>query len=76
MANSNYLFGHAGTSYSETASSWGLGPAGIMERYDVVGNDGNVVSFYRRDWAQKNCPPVGAANKTQSEKCPNYRNLF
>jgi hypothetical protein len=36
LANSHWLISHAGTSYSDSAAGWGLGPKGVMERLDVV----------------------------------------
>lgn len=71
LANSNWLISHSGTSYSDTAGSFGLGPNGVMERLDVVHSRDHASISFRRDWDGDGCSPVGAANKEHLARCAN-----
>jgi hypothetical protein len=47
LASATWLQSHSGTSFSDTAAGWGLGPGGHMERIDVVhGRHGHVQVTY------------------------------
>lgn len=73
LANSHWLLSHIGTSYSETAATFGLGPRGVMERFDFAGGGDYTSTEHRIDWSGKNCKPMGAADKEQAKKCPNIK---
>jgi len=73
LANSHWLLSHIGTSYSETAATFGLGPRGVMERFDFAQGGDYTSTEYRIDWNSKSCKPMGAADKDQASKCPNKK---
>jgi hypothetical protein len=73
LANANWLMGHSGTSYSETAAGYGLGPKGNMERMDMVHGKNHASTSFRRDWEGNACTIVGAADKEENKRCPNKR---
>lgn len=71
LAHANWLVGHAGTSFSDTAAGVGLGPLGVMERIDIVHGLDHSTTSYRRDWAGDSCKVVGAADPEVARSCPN-----
>jgi len=71
LAHANWLVGHSGTSFSETASGVGLGPMGIMERFDMVHSPDHASASLRRDWHGDGCSPVRAADPEEAKACPN-----
>jgi hypothetical protein len=71
LAHSNWLIGHSGTSFSETASGVGLGPLGVMERFDMVHSATHVATNWRRDWEGDCCSVVRAADVQFRDSCPN-----
>lgn len=75
LAHAHWLVGHSGTSFSETASGVGLGPRGVMERFDMVHGVGHVQSNIRRDWNGDACSIVGAADPVMAKQCPNTPNM-
>lgn len=73
LGNANWLQSHVGTSYSDTAAGWGLGPGSVMERMDIVQGENHVQSIHRRDWTRNVCQPVGAADPAFAQTCPNHK---
>lgn len=73
LAQSHWLVGHSGTSFSETASGVGLGPLGVMERFSMVHGPDHASESFRRDWGAPggSCRVVGAADKEHASTCPN-----
>jgi hypothetical protein len=73
LAQSHWLVGHSGTSFSETASGVGLGPLGVMERFTMVHGPEHVSESFRRDWGKPggSCRVVAAASPEQANTCPN-----
>ena len=71
LAHSNWLIGHSGTSFSETASGVGLGTMGVMERFDMVHSPDHASASLRRDWGGDGCSVVRAADPDQAKSCPN-----
>jgi hypothetical protein len=77
LANAQWLQSHSGTSFSDSASGWGLGPLGGMERIDIVHGPGHVSVTHRRNWTEGRdqdntfCHEVGAADPDQARHCPN-----
>jgi len=71
---------HIGSSYGDTAATYGLGPSGVMERFDYV-NDAGVETSRRLDWREGgrregrktagDCAYIGAADYTDAKNCPN-----
>jgi len=72
MANSNWLMMNAGTSFSTTAASFGLGPTGVMERFDYH-EMGNIISAFRPDWEGDVCVTLGGTSRKQTATCPNEK---
>lgn len=71
LAHANWLVGHAGTSFSDTAAGVGLGPLGVMERIDIVHGMDHATTSVRRDWLGDSCKVVGAADPETATTCPN-----
>jgi hypothetical protein len=71
LAHANWLMGHSGTSFSETAAGVGLSPLGVMERVDIVHDVNHASTSYRRDWNGDSCTPVGGASPEHAANCPN-----
>jgi len=71
LAHANWLMGHSGTSFSETAAGVGLSPLGVMERVDIVHDVNHASTSYRRDWNGDSCTPVGGATPENAANCPN-----
>lgn len=61
-----WLLTEGASSFAATASAWGLGPGGRMERFDWGGH-----SVHRIDWARDDCFAPGAADPAQAQACPN-----
>jgi hypothetical protein len=68
LASAQWLVTEGTSSFAVTAGSWGLGPGGRMERMD----SGPLATF-RIHWERDDCPPAGAADPLQEEKCPNRK---
>ena len=73
LAQSNWLMGHSGTSFSDSAAGVGLSPLGVMERMDLVHGMNHASTSMRRDWDRDSCSVVGAANPQHAETCPNRK---
>ena len=74
LAQSTWLMGHSGTSFSDSAAGVGLSPLGVMERMDLVHGLNHASTSLRRDWENDNsCAVVGAADPQHRESCPNKR---
>ena len=75
LAHTNWMMGHSGSSYAETAAALGLGPLGVMERVDMVHSENHVSTTFRRNYNKNGdfCSPVGAADPVHAEKCPNEK---
>lgn len=73
LAQSNWLMGHSGTSFSDSAAGVGLGPLGAMERMDLVHGNNHASTSTRRDWDTDSCTVVGAADPAFRETCPNRK---
>ncbi len=73
LAQSNWLMGHSGTSFSDSAAGVGLSPLGVMERMDLVHGMNHASTSMRRDWESDSCSQVGAANPAHRETCPNKK---
>lgn len=72
LAHAHWLVGHSGTSFSETASGVGLGPLGVMERFDMVHSESHFTTSLRRDWAGPDmCAVVRSADQKHEKACPN-----
>lgn len=71
LANSNWLLSHSGTSFSETAATFGLGPSGVMERFDFLHQKESYSTQFRIDWMNNNCDILRAADKLHANTCPN-----
>ncbi len=48
LAHANWLTGHSGTSYSESAAGLGLSPLGHMERFDMIHGSDHASTTFRR----------------------------
>lgn len=73
LAQSNWLLGHSGTSFSDSAAGVGLGPLGAMERMDLVHGVNHASTSTRRDWDTDSCTVVGAADPEFRDSCPNLK---
>ena len=73
LAQSHWLMGHSGTSFSDSAAGVGLSPLGVMERMDLVHGVKHASTSMRRDWNRDSCAVVGAANPQHAESCPNKK---
>ena len=71
LSNAHWLIGHSGSSFAETASTLGLSPSGVMERYDMIHGEGHVHITNRIDWDDDQCTHVYAADPKHRETCPN-----
>jgi hypothetical protein len=77
LAQSHWLVS-AGSTYSGTAANVGLGPQGVMERFDQLDHFENgtgtkyMIQHVRRDLdGEDPCKPVFAADPAEASKCPN-----
>ena len=78
LAQSHWLVS-AGSTYSGTAANVGLGPMGVMERFDQLDHFENgsgtkfMLQHVRRDLEGKDpCKPIFAADPLEALKCPNH----
>jgi len=73
LAHAQWLQGHSGSSFAESAGGLGLSPLGAMERMDIVHSSQHSAITFRRDYSANAdfCTPVGAADPAQAAKCPN-----
>ena len=71
LSSAQWLVGHSGSSYAETASGLGFAPLGNMERYDMVHGHNHVHTTFRLDWEGDSCTHVGAADPAHRDSCPN-----
>lgn len=76
LANSNWLLSHSGTSFSETAATFGLGPRGVMERFDFLTYEESFETQFRIDWTSGSCDNYGAADSKHAISCPNTKDLL
>ena len=77
LAHAQWLQGHSGSSFAESAGALGLSPLGAMERMDIVHSAHHSATTFRRDMNSiaDFCTPVGAADPAQAAKCPNKLTL-
>jgi len=74
LAQSNWLLLNCCSEFSQTAAGVGLGPRGVMERFDII-DGGHSNSAFRRDWGKDSCAIVGAADTIEATQCPNFKEL-